>query len=60
MLQGKNAEAELLYNRCQQKQGKLLGSDHPSLATTLNKLTGLLVIMVGPVSIVLKTLLVCF
>ncbi|CAN0515401.1 unnamed protein product, partial [Ectocarpus sp. 12 AP-2014] len=35
-LQGKYSEAEPLYERCQAIDEKVLGPDHPSLATTLN------------------------
>ena len=41
-MQGKDAEAELLYERCQAIQQKVLGSEHPSLATTLNNRAALL------------------
>ena len=36
MLQGKFAEAEPLFMRCQRIQEKALGDNHPSLATTLS------------------------
>ncbi|CAM9846394.1 unnamed protein product [Ectocarpus sp. 4 AP-2014] len=42
MYQGKYAEAEPLYERCQAIEEKVLGSEHPSLATTLNNRGGLL------------------
>lgn len=35
-LQGEYDKAELLYARCQAIQEKVLGPDHPNLATTLN------------------------
>ena len=35
-MQGKYAEAEPLYARCQAIVEKALGPEHPSLATTLN------------------------
>ena len=34
--QGKYEEAEPLYERCQAIMEKVLGPEHPSLATTLN------------------------
>lgn len=34
--QGKYVEAELLYEKCQEIQKKVLGTEHPSFATTLN------------------------
>ncbi|CAN0535993.1 unnamed protein product, partial [Laminaria digitata] len=37
-MQGKYAEAEPLYARCQAIKEKALGPEHPSLATTLNNL----------------------
>ncbi|CAM9778863.1 unnamed protein product [Ectocarpus fasciculatus] len=42
MCQGKYAEAEPLYEQCQAIEEKVLGSEHPSLATTLNNRAGLL------------------
>lgn len=36
MAQGRDAEAESLYDRCQAIQEKVLGPDDPELATTLN------------------------
>eukprot|EP00903_Cladosiphon_okamuranus_P022363 g20568.t1 len=41
-IQGKFSEAEPLYERCQAIEEKVLGPDHPSLATTLNNRAGLL------------------
>ncbi|CAN0413880.1 unnamed protein product, partial [Laminaria digitata] len=41
-MQGKYAEAEPLYARCQAIEEKALGPEHPSLATTLNNRAGLL------------------
>ncbi|CAN0449764.1 unnamed protein product [Pylaiella littoralis] len=40
--QGKYAEAEALYERCQAIEEKALGPEHPSLATTLHNRAGLL------------------
>lgn len=41
-IQGKYAEAEPLYARCQAIDEKVHGPEHPSLATTLNNRAGLL------------------
>lgn len=38
--QGKFAEAEPLYVRCQMIEEKVLGPEHPSLAATLNNRRG--------------------
>ena len=35
-LQGKHAEAEQLYQRCQMIEEKVLGPEHQSLGTTFN------------------------
>ena len=40
--QGKYEEAEPLYERCQVIQEKDLGTEHPSVATTLNNWAGFL------------------
>ena len=40
--QGKYADAEPLYERCQAIEEKVLGPEHPSLAITLNNRAGLL------------------
>lgn len=40
--QGKYAEAERLYERCQAIEEKVLGPEHPSLATTLHNRASLL------------------
>lgn len=40
--QGKHAESEALYERTQAIREKLLGPEHPDVATTLNDLAGLL------------------
>lgn len=40
--QGKFAEADLLCERCQAIEEKVLGLEHPSLARTLNNRAGLL------------------
>ena len=39
--QGKYAEAESLYERCQAIREKVLGPEHPHLATTLHNRAGL-------------------
>ena len=41
-IQGNFAEAERLYERCQAIDEKVLGPDHPDLATTLNNRAALL------------------
>ena len=41
-LQGKFAEAERLYERCQGIEDKVLGPEHPDLATTLDDRANLL------------------
>ena len=41
-MQGKHAEAEPLYKKFQAIQEKVLGPEHPSLATTLHSRAGLL------------------
>ena len=46
-IQGKYGEAEPLYERCQAIQEKVLGPEHPHLATTLHSRAGLLEIQVG-------------
>ena len=40
--QGKHAESEALYEQTQANREKLLGPEHPDVATTLNDLAGLL------------------
>lgn len=40
--QGKYAEAEPLYEKCQVIQEKALGPEHPELAATLNNRAGVL------------------
>lgn len=42
VLQGKYAEAEPLYEHCQAMLEKVLGPEHPDVATTLNGRAGLL------------------
>ena len=42
LFQGKLAEAERLYERCQAIDEKVLGSEHPDFAITLNNRAGLL------------------
>ena len=56
--QGKYAEAEPLYERCQAIVEKVLGPDHPSLATTLSNRAGLLEIQVRAVRKFLNFLVV--
>lgn len=41
-IQGRFAEANLLYERCQSIDEKILGPEHPSLAITLNNRAELL------------------
>ena len=41
-LQGKFAEAERLYERCQAIEEKVLGQEHPDFLTTLNNRANLL------------------
>ena len=41
-LQGKFAEAERLYERCQAIEEKILGPEHPELAIPLNNRANLL------------------
>lgn len=42
MFQGRYAEAEALYERCQAMDEKALGADHPDVATVLNNRAELL------------------
>ena len=51
--EGKDAEAQSLYERCQEIQEKALGPEHPSLAITLNNR-----VLLTPVA--LTTPLLCF
>lgn len=53
-LQGKYDEVELLYERCQPIEEKVLGPEHPSLAITIHNRAGLLVCQVSTVSCLLK------
>ena len=58
-LQGKYAEAEPLYVRCQAICEKALGPEDPRVATTLNNRAGLLRMQVGAVRIFLSVLHHC-
>ena len=58
LFQGNFTEAEQLYERCQTIKEKVLGPDHPSLATTLNNRAGLLSIFVPPLAITPHVLIV--
>ena len=52
--QGKYDKAEPLYERCQAIQEKVLGPEHPNLATTLNNRARLFVEQVRAVINVLE------